>query len=132
MLYGPFAEPPPTGTSVPGDAVAAGRETLVLAGAGEYRSSGALTAAEPGYYTWVWAIDAAAQNAAVQASLPVGYAFVSPFGLAEETHRVPAPQQRLAATGSAPQGGGAAGAALVATGVLALIGARRRATQRGE
>jgi hypothetical protein len=132
VLYGPFAEPPVTGTSVPGDAVVAGRETLLLAGVGEYRSSGAFTAAEPGYYTWVWEIDAAAQDAAVQASLPVGYAFVSPFGLAEETHRVPVPQQRLAATGSAPQGVGAAGAALVATGVLTLIGVRRQAKQRGE
>lgn len=126
VLYGPFTEPPATSDIAPAGAPVAGSETLTLTGPGEYQSSGAVMATRPGYYTWVWSIRADHQEPVGQASLPVDYSFVSPFGLAAETHRVPQPALRLAATGLEPHGAAVTGAGLIAMGILALVGARRR------
>lgn len=127
VLYGPFAEEPAQAPTVPASAPVLARETVTITGPGEYTTSGTATASEPGYYTWVWSMDAARQDAVGAAALPPGYAFVSAFGLPDETHWVTAPPPRLAATGSAPElaGAGVAGIALLAWG--ALLAARSRA-----
>lgn len=131
VLYGPFADPPAEAPSVPADVPIAGREAVTLSGPGEYSTSGSAVAAEPGYYTWVWTVDAARQDAVGAAALPPGYLFVSPFGLPEETHWVSAPAPRLAATGTttggAPVGAGLAGSALVVGGALLALSRRGRA-----
>ena len=85
VLYGPFSEQPAVSAAPPADAPAVGIETLTLAGAGEYLTSGSLLAAAPGYYTWVWTIDATS----APESLPEGYTHTTEFGLVAETHRVP-------------------------------------------
>lgn len=126
VLYGPFAQAPVTSTAVPAGAPEVGRETLTLTGPGEYASSGSLVATEPGYYTWVWGIAAGRQDAVGRAALPLDYSFSSSFGLVEETHRVPTPLRRLAATGTAPQGAAVVGVGLVVTGVLAICGGNNR------
>jgi hypothetical protein len=138
VLYGPFAEPPAEAPSAPADAPVAGREAVTLSGTGEYSTSGSVIADEPGYYTWVWTVDAARQDAVGAAALPPGYLFVSPFGLQEETHWVSAPAPRLAATGSTSAGlqagAGVGGSALVVGGALLALSRRGRAgilTARG-
>ncbi|CAN5250686.1 hypothetical protein BH09ACT5_BH09ACT5_24680 [soil metagenome] len=124
VLYGPFAEPPAQSTAVPAGAPIAGRESLALDGPGDYATSGSTVAHEPGYYTWVWTIDAGQQDAAGAASLAADFVLVSPFGLPEETHSVQAAPPRLATTGSAPGGAGIAGTALLGTGVLLFAASR--------
>jgi hypothetical protein len=130
VLYGPFAEQPAQAQTVPASAPVRAMETVTITGPGEYATSGAATASEPGYYTWVWTIDAARQDAAAAASLPAGYVLASPFGLPDETHWVSAPPPRLAATGSTPTAAAAAGAALASGGTLLALAsgilARRR------
>ena len=124
VLYGPFAVRPLQSDAVPADAPIASEETLTFLEPGEYSTGASAVARAPGYYTWVWTIDAARQDAVGVASLPEGYRFVSPFGLPEETHYVrPAPPSRalLAKTGSEPQNAGAVGAVLIGLGAL-LVG----------
>lgn len=136
VLYGPFDAQPVQSDTVPADAPVAAEETLTLTEPGEYSTGASAVASEPGYYTWVWTIDAARQDPVGVASLPEGYRFVSPFGLAAETHVVrapppspaPAPAQ-LASTGSEPQGAGALAVALIGFGAL-LAAAPRRALRR--
>lgn len=94
-LYGPFSAPPPVAAEAPAGAPVVGTEKIVLAGPGDYSSSGSLRARVPGFYTWVWRIDGAAQPAETAASLPAGYSFVDEFGLVAESHVVP---MMLAAT----------------------------------
>ena len=118
VLYGPLAETPVRAALPPSDAPVAGEHTIVLAGPGEYATEPTTVAAEPGYYTWVWTIDAALQEPATAASLPPGYRVASDFGIVEETHRVPAPVRpspQLARTSV-----GTEGTALVALLLLAL------------
>lgn len=87
-LFGPFLSAPSPG-SVPADAPVVGTETVALTGPGDYTSPGTLTAARPGFYTWVWSIAAADQSPDVAAFLTADYAFADTFGLVEETHVVP-------------------------------------------
>jgi hypothetical protein len=94
-LYGPFSAAPPVAAEAPASAPVVGTESIVLTGPGDYSSSGSLRARVPGFYTWVWRIDAAAQPADTVASLPAGYSFVDEFGLVAESHVVP---MALAAT----------------------------------
>ena len=119
VLFGPFAAEPERAALPPAGAPVAAEHSLVLAGPGEYVTEPGAVAEAPGYYTWVWTIDAAAQEPAVAASLPPGYRFTSDFGIPEETHVVAAPVRpvpQLART--AVPSGGAALAALV----LLLLG----------
>jgi len=119
VLYGPFADTPARSSLPPADAPVAGEHTLVLSGPGEYRTEPTTMAVDPGYYTWVWTIDAALQDATTAASLPAGYRVASDFGIVEETHRVPAPVRpapELARTSATSDG-----TALVAL-VLLVIG----------
>jgi hypothetical protein len=125
VLYGPFPEPPAETDAPPASAPVAGGESMTIPGPGEYATNGSV-AREPGYYTWVWTIDAARQDAVGKASLPVGYNFATRFGVPEETHSVHASLPRLAATGSAPRDAGAVGAALLACGVMLALGSRGR------
>lgn len=62
-LYGPFDSQPTEATSPPGGAPMVGTEQVTLTGAGAYTSPGSLRATEPGFYTWVWAIDKNNQGA---------------------------------------------------------------------
>ena len=126
VLYGPFGERPVTSAAVPARAPVAGRVSLTFSGPGDYASPGSLVAERPGYYTWVWTIQSASQDPVTRAALPAGFSFVSPFGLAEETHRVPVPPAKLAATGSQPQVAGVVGLGLIAVGAIAGISARGR------
>ena len=112
---------------MPQAAPVAGTETLIAAGPGEYSSAGSVTAAEPGFYTWVWKIDAARQDARGVAALPEGFVLTSPFGLPEETHHVTPPPRRLAATGDASRDAGVIAVALIALGVILQV--RRRLSE---
>jgi hypothetical protein len=97
-LYGPFPHAPSEQEAPPADAPVAGTESVTLTGAGEVVTAGAVRPTAPGWYTWVWRIDATAQSPAAQAVLPPGYAFSDRFGLSSETLEVlPA---RLAETGA--------------------------------
>jgi len=125
VLYGPLTQPPTLSEAVPPGAPVATTEALTVTGAGGYRTSG-FVASEPGYYTWVWSIDAARQDTVGAASLPDGYLFVSQFGLDEETHLVSSPPRRLANTGSATFDAGAVGIALIGIGALVGISARAK------
>ncbi len=121
-LYGPFPEVPTEQEAPPAGAPVAGTESVTLTGTGEVVTAGAVRPTVPGWYTWVWRIDAAEQTPEVRALLPPDYAFSDRFGLSAETVEVlPA---RLAETGSTlaplPVGG-----ALLAIGLL-LGNIRRR------
>jgi len=106
VVYGPFevaperSETPPEGTPV------AARVTLLAdAGPGSYEIASTERPAEPGYYTWVWSIRAAAQpeDSGVQALLPEGYTFSDDFGVAEETqYAVAPPAEVVPSTPAAP------------------------------
>lgn len=85
-LYGPFDEQPPEATAAPGGAPGAGRETVTLTGAGSYTSPGTVIAPDAGFYTWVWAIDKAAQGGN---SKYLTDSFTDRFGRVAETHVVP-------------------------------------------
>jgi len=132
VLYGPFDTQPELSEAVPTDAPVAARETLTFFNPGEYATS-AVVVSEPGYYTWVWTIDGARQDAVGAASLPEGYLFVTPFGLPEETHVVqaaPPAQARLAKTGSEPQSAGVVAVALIGIGALLTATSRRPGISR--
>lgn len=124
VLYGPFDEQPAQSDAVPPGAPVAGVESLTFSGPGELQTSGSTVAAAEGYYTWVWSIAAAKQDVVGAASLPLGYSFVSPFGVPEETHLVVAPPPRLADTGSEPRDAGLIAGALVGLGVLLIANPR--------
>lgn len=124
VLYGPFDRPPVESATVPQGAPVAGSETLRLTGPGEYSTAGAVTAAGPGYYTWVWTIDSARQEARGTAALPPGFVLTSRFGLPEETHHVTPPPRHLAVTGDATRDGAATAVAFIVLGVMLQV--RRR------
>ncbi len=94
-LYGPFAEHPDVSAEPPANAPIVGRESLTLAGPGDHESPGVLTAESPGFYTWVWSIDAGEQSDEVADMLPDAYRFADDFGLVAESHVVP---MRVSAT----------------------------------
>lgn len=89
MLYGPFAQQPAVSDVPPEGVPVVGSEKITLTGPGDYTSPGALVAPAPGFYTWVWRIDAADQPETMAAMLPSGYSFVDQFGLIAESHVVP-------------------------------------------
>ena len=128
VLYGPFDAQPALSSTVPEGAPVAAKETLTLFKPGEY-SAGPSLVSEPGYYTWVWTIDASRQDAVGAASLPEGYLLATQFGLPEETHVVQAPppaQARLAKTGSEPQNAGMVAVALIGVGAILTAASRGR------
>ena len=124
VLYGPFPDEPAQSADVPAAAPVAAQESLTFSAPGELSTSGAAVATAPGYYTWVWSIDAAAQDAVGAAALPAGYRFGSAFGIAEETHRVTPPPPRLPNTGSEPRDAGLVAGGLVGIGALLVASAR--------
>ena len=93
-LYGPFSQQPAVASAPPEGVPVVGSETIALTGTGEYESSGTLLAPSPGFYTWVWRIDASAQPEQMARMLPPEYSFADQFGLIAESHVVP---MRLAA-----------------------------------
>ena len=123
VLYGPFTETPTQSDEVPDSAPVAGTQTVAISGLGEIASDGTITATAPGYYTWVWTIDAARQDAIGAAALPDEYFFRSAFGLPEETVTVTAPARRLASTGDGSRDAAAIAIALVAFGAFLSAGA---------
>lgn len=86
-LYGPFEEQPAEAEEVPEGATVVGIETLLLdSGSGAYLSAGSLTAAESGFYTWVWEIDKNQQGESAQF---IRDSFRDWFGRIAETHVSP-------------------------------------------
>lgn len=85
-LYGPFDEQPTEADTPPTGAPIAGVEEVALTGAGSYTSPGTITAPESGFYTWVWAIDKAAQG---QNGKYLTDSFTDRFGRVAETSVVP-------------------------------------------
>ncbi len=85
-LYGPFDEQPAEADTAPTGAPVAGAETVTLTGAGSYTSPGSITAAESGFYTWVWAIDKDAHGANAKYLTD---SFTDRFGQVPETSVVP-------------------------------------------
>lgn len=97
-LYGPFDEQPTETETAPADAPVVGTETLLLdQGAGEYTSSGSLTAAESGFYTWVWGIDRSAQG---ENGKYIRGSFTDWFGRVAETHVTPFQPEAVSKTDS--------------------------------
>ena len=88
ILYGPSAQPiaasaaPPPGTPV------AARAT-VTGGPGPHPATADTPAAAGGYYSWVWTIQAAEQDAETRALLPPDYRFSDGFGVAAEGQLTP-------------------------------------------
>ncbi|HUH52843.1 MAG TPA: hypothetical protein VLZ31_02220 [Microbacteriaceae bacterium] len=101
VLYGPFVADPSLTPSVspPADAPIAGTATLTTSteqGPGTYTVTPSITAAEAGYYSWVWDIVFEEQHPDVKnpsksgnPSIPANYFFTDGFGQASEGQRVP-------------------------------------------
>lgn len=85
-LYGPFDAQPAEANAPPEGAPLAGTEQLTLTGAGSYESPGTITAAESGFYTWVWSIDKDAQG---ENAKYLTNSFTDRFGLVAETSVAP-------------------------------------------
>lgn len=126
ILYGPLPAQPQTADAPPVDAPIAATQELRLTGVGEYRSTPTRVDA-PGWYTWVWRIDAASQSEAARPMLPEGYAFADRFGLPDETFVI-APQ--LAATGQEVVSPLMGLAALLLGAILVVGNTRRRPALR--
>ncbi|NYF10935.1 hypothetical protein HDC94_002091 [Leifsonia sp. AK011] len=88
-LYGPFSQQPAVADVPPEGVPVVGTERLTLTGTGDYASPGTLIAPSPGFYTWVWRIEAADQPTIIARMLPEGYSFSDQFGLIAESHVVP-------------------------------------------
>lgn len=79
-LYGPFLALPDESPTAPSWApVAATDIPVTLNGPGTYTADAEIGALEPGYYTWVWEIDAADQNPAVSNFMPADYNYTDAF-----------------------------------------------------
>lgn len=79
-LYGPFLALPDESPTAPSWApVAATDIPVTLNGPGEYQADAEIGALEPGYYTWVWEIDAADQSALTAGFLPDDYNYTDAF-----------------------------------------------------
>ena len=88
-LYGSLSEEPIESADVPTDAPDAGTAEVTLTGEGTYAVESDVVASTPGYYTWVWTIDAADQRAGVQRLLPENYFWADAFGQRVETSITP-------------------------------------------
>jgi len=86
-LYGPLSSPPSERATAPTNAAVAGRAAIVMDRPKTYRTDGSIVATSPGYYTWVWEIDAAEQSADARKRLRGS--FLDRYALAAETHVVP-------------------------------------------
>lgn len=79
-LYGPFLALPDESPTVPSWApVAATDIPVTLTGPGEYHADAEVGALEPGYYSWVWSVDAADQSERVRSVMPESYHFQDAF-----------------------------------------------------
>lgn len=79
-LYGPFLALPDESPTAPSWApIVATDIPVTLNGPGEYQADAEIGALEPGYYTWVWEIDAADQHPAVSNFMPAGYNYTDAF-----------------------------------------------------
>lgn len=91
-VYRTTEEPSMTG-DVPADAVAVGDLALVtdptIGPDSSYRVTSDWDASEPGFYTAVWTIRAAAQPDAAALRLPADYAWTEQFGVASQVSMVP-------------------------------------------
>lgn len=90
-LYGPFADQPTPSATVPAGASVAGTATVTLNGPGTYTAPSVLAANHaPGFYQWVWDIDATDSSVGAQLFMPDGYRWADQFGLQAEAHVVAA------------------------------------------
>lgn len=79
-LYGPFLGLPDESPTAPSWApVVATDIPVTLNGPGEYQADAEIGALEPGYYTWVWSVDAADQHPAVSNFMPADYNYTDAF-----------------------------------------------------
>jgi hypothetical protein len=88
-LYGPSPQPLSTSAAPPAGVPVAGHATVV-GGPGAHAATADNAIDAAGYFTWVWTIDAAGQDAATSALLPPDYRFADGFGLAAEGQFAPA------------------------------------------
>lgn len=90
-LYGPFADQPTPSATVPAGAPVAGTATVTLNGPGNYTAPSVLAANHaPGFYQWVWDINASDSSVGAQLFMPDGYLWADQFGLQAEAHVVAA------------------------------------------
>ena len=90
-LYGPFADQPTPSATVPAGAPVAGTATVTLNGPGKYTAPSVLaTNHAPGFYQWVWDINASDSSVGAQLFMPDGYSWADQFGLQAEAHVVAA------------------------------------------
>ena len=90
-LYGPFVDQPSPSATAPAGAPVAGNATVTLNGPGKYTAPSVLAANHaPGFYQWVWHIDAADSSVGAQTFMPEGYRWADQFGLQAEAHVVAA------------------------------------------
>ncbi|WP_226654615.1 hypothetical protein [Leifsonia sp. LS1] len=139
-LLGPFSEPIVRAERSPADAPVVCTVETAVDGTGTYQTPACVLPA-PGYYVWVERIDPERTEPALGGARVLPWS--SPFGVASEITRAEAPAvpshaapaaaptaAELADTGAAPGvvlGGGLAGIAATAAGVVALAtGARSR------
>lgn len=114
-LYGPFVSPPTPSDKVPLEPtppVAATAEVTAVNGPGTYSVATPKSVAnQPGYYSWVWRIEARNQGPEIQTGskeqwhMDFAYSFQDRFGIPEETQLRPMKigiKTRLAASELAP------------------------------
>lgn len=88
-LYGALDAEPVESAEAPTDTPIAGTAEVTLNGAVEYTIETDFASTEPGYYTWVWTIDAGDQRESVQRLLPEGYHWSDAYGQRVETSITP-------------------------------------------
>lgn len=89
VLYGPFLDEPAVSRDVPAGAPVAHETTLTFTGPGSQTTDTGFRPTEAGFYTWVWTVDAAAQQPLTQLLLPEDYTYADRFGLRAETSVLP-------------------------------------------
>ena len=84
-LYGPLNTRPTATNTAPSGAPLAHQAEVTFTGVGTKTTSTGFNPTDAGWYTWVWTIDSAAQDATTRANMPSGYKFTDRYGLADET-----------------------------------------------
>jgi hypothetical protein len=89
-IFGPFLAQPVESGEVPENAPVAATDIFITTSADEgpnetYTVDSGYSPEEPGFYTWVWEIDGAAQEPETRTHLAAGYLFRDRFGQVAET-----------------------------------------------
>lgn len=97
----PGTEAPVTAPTAPPGTVVLGTTSIVATGPGTYTSPALIAPEEPGFVTWVWQIETAAQPAAYQGMVKP---WSDSFGLPAETTRIVPPEVTTVASASVVPG----------------------------